>query len=211
MRQTGYIRYDEIYIKQVLFMFKRVCTISALVVASVSFAGMATAADDNSQQESQKLMKSYQSKAQQLKKIHDKAIKNNPDLAKQQEQFQNQAKEAIKKQGYDVDSGQEKMQSLAKKLQSGDLSDDKRKEVMQQFQEERQKMVKARDKALSQPEIKKAGEKLEKDTIEAMKKEDSKTEQLMNEMDSMRDKLQQSAQQQQQQQGGGAQQQQGGQ
>lgn len=184
-------------------MFKRVCTISALAIAAVSFTGMASAAGNNSQQgnsNAQSLMKTYQSDAQQLKKIHDKTLENNPQLAKQQEEFQNKAKQAIKDQGYDIDKGQKKMQELAKKLQSDDLSEQQRKQTMQKFQQERQKMIQARDKALSQPEIKKAGEKLEKDTIAAMKKTDSKTTKLMNEMDDLRSKLQKAAQQQQGQQ-----------
>ncbi|HET7314896.1 hypothetical protein [Salinisphaera sp.] len=175
-------------------MIKRVCTLCALAVAALSFTGMAVAADDSSgQNDTQQLMKTYRSDAQQLKQIHDKTIQNNPQLAKEQQQFQDQVKNAIEEQGYDIQAGQKHMQSIAKKLQSGDLSDEQRKQVMQDFQDERQKMVKARNAALSQPDIQKSGKQLEQDTIEAMKKQDSKTTQLIAEMKNVRGKLQQSA------------------
>ena len=175
-------------------MIKRVCTLCALAIAALSFTGMAVAADSSSgQNNSQQLMKTYRSDAKQLKQIHDKTIKNNPQLAKEQQQFQDQVKSAIKKQGYDVKQGQQRMQSMAKKLQSGKLSDKQRKQVMQNFQQERQKMVKARNAALSQPAVQKSGQKLEHDTISAMNKQNPKTQQLISEMKSVRGKLQKSA------------------
>lgn len=183
-------------------MIKRIFTIGMLAMAALSFAGMATAADQSNSPSSdqQKLMQAYSQDAQQLKAIHDKAVKNNPDLVKQQKQFQEQVRSAIKDQGYDLDAGQDRMQALVKKLQSKDLSDDQRKEVMQKFQTERQKLTKAQNAALAEPEIKQAGEKLQNDTIAAMKKEDPKTDQLISDMKSKRDQLQQSAGQQQPQQ-----------
>ncbi|WP_423823114.1 hypothetical protein V5738_03980 [Salinisphaera sp. SPP-AMP-43] len=174
------------------FMFKRVSTICALAIAALSFTGVATAADNGQGQgQAQQMMKSYRQDAQQLKQIHDKTIKNNPQLAKEQDQFQDTVQQAIKKQGYDVEAGQQRMQKMAKKLQSGDLSDKQRKQVMQKFQSERQKMVKARNAAMSQPEVQKQGEQLQQDTISAMKKQNPKTTQLISEMKNVRGKLQQ--------------------
>lgn len=175
-------------------MIKRVCTLCALAIAALSVTGMAVAADSSGQNNTQQLMKTYRSDAQQLKQIHDKTVRNNPQLAKEQQQFQDQVKGAIKKQGYDIKDGQKHMQSMAKKLQSGNLSDKQRKQVMQNFQQERQKMVKARNAALSQPDVQKSGQKLESDTIAAMKKQNPKTPQLISEMKSVRGKLQQKQQ-----------------
>lgn len=181
-------------------MIKRVCTVCALAIAALSFSGMAAAADNSgqssgSQNNTQQLMKTYRSDMQQLEQIHDKTIKNNPQLAKEQQQFQDQLKSAIKKQGYDVNAGQKRMQAMAKKLQSGNLSDQKRKQVMQNFQQERQQMVKARNKALSNSDIQQSGQKLQNDTMAAMKKQNPKTTQLISEIKSVRGKLQQQQQQ----------------
>lgn len=175
-------------------MFKRVCILCALAIAALSFTGMAVAADSGSDQNNtQQLMKTYRSDAQQLKEIHDKAIQSNPQLAKQQQEFQDQVKSAMKDQGYDIKASQKRIQAIAKKLQSDDQSDEQRKQTMQQFQTEREKLIKARNAALAQPDVEKSGQKLEKNTLSAMNKQSPKTEQLLSEMKGVRSQLQQSA------------------
>ena len=174
-------------------MIKRLSAIGLLTLAAVSFTNVAVAADDTSagNQQAQQLMQSYRSDAQKLKQIHDKTIDNNPQLAKQQKAFEAQVKKAVKNQGYDVDAGQKRMEKYAKQLQNKDLSDDKRKAVMQKFQSERQQMVKARNAAMQQPEIQQAGEQLQQNTVQAMKKENGKTDQIISDMKTKRSKLQQ--------------------
>src|SRR5699024_2389786 len=90
---------------------------------------------------------------------------------------------------YDLDKGSERVQNLTKKLQSDDLDDDERQSLMEDFRAEREDMSKAREAALNKPKSKKAGEKLQKDTLEAMKKHDSDTEKLIKKMDDLREKL----------------------
>lgn len=173
-------------------MMKRATTLFSIAVAAAVFSGPSFAADSSqasNKAETQKLMQEYRSDAQQLKDIHDKTIKENPGLAKQQDQFQEQVKAAVKKNGYDVDKGQQRMQSMAKKLQAKDTSDKEKAATMKKFQAERQDMLKARNAALKDPQIQKAGKKLENDTIEAMKKQNSKTDDLMSDMQSTRSKL----------------------
>lgn len=172
-------------------MIKRLSTVGLLAVAAVSFSGLATAADSADTGQTQQLMQGYRSDAQQLKQIHDATIKNNPQLAKEQSQFEDQVKKAVKKQGYDVDAGQKRMQKYAQQLQNKDLSDDKRKAVMQKFQNERQQMVKARNAAMQQDDIQQAGKKLQQDTISAMNKQNDKTDKIIDDMQSKRGKLQQ--------------------
>lgn len=174
-------------------MVKRISTFCALAVAAFCFAGTAVAADNSGQNKSQQLISSYQQDAKKLKQIHDKAVQKNPELAKEQKQFQDKVRDEIKNQGYDLDSGQERMQSIAKKLQSKDLNDKQRKQAMQKFQKERGQMMKARSAALSQPEVKKSGEQLQDDTISAMKKQNPKTKELIAEMKNLRKQMQQSS------------------
>jgi uncharacterized membrane protein YdfJ with MMPL/SSD domain len=60
---------------------------------------------------------------------------------------------------------------------------------MKDFQAERQQMVQARDAALQKPEIRSAGEKLQEDTLTAMKKQDGQTKKLLDDMDELRGQL----------------------
>lgn len=175
-------------------MMKRSITLCSIAVAALAFSGAGFAANGSSQSgdkgQTQSLMKDYRSDAKQLKQIHDKTMKANPGLAKQQDQFQAQVKSAVEDHGYNVDQGQKRMQSMAKKLQAKDTSKDDKSKIMKKFQAERQKMMKARKAAMKDPKVQKAGEKLENDTITAMKKQNSKTDDLLSDMKSKRSKLQ---------------------
>lgn len=173
-------------------MMKRVTSILAVALVALAFSGMANAqgaASGADQQKAQQLMQQYRQKASKLQQIHQQTIKDNPELASQQEQFEKQVRQAVENEGYNVDKGQQRVQEMAQKLQSGDLSDSERKAVMKDFQAERQQMMQARNAAMKKPEIQSAGKKLQNDTLAAMKKEDGDTQDLLDDMDSLRSKL----------------------
>lgn len=175
-------------------MIKRATSIMVLALAALAFGGMpgmATAQDGASanQQQAQKLMQEYRQKASKLQQIHQETIKANPALAKQQKAFEKQVRDAVDDQGYDVEKGQTRVKDMAQKLQSGDLSNDERKALMKDFQAERRQMVKARDAALQNPEIKSAGKQLQEDTLAAMKRQDGQTGKLLKDMEALRSKL----------------------
>jgi cysteinyl-tRNA synthetase len=175
-------------------MIKRATPIMALALAALTFAavpGIATAQDGASadQQQAQKLMQEYRQKATKLQEIHEETIQSNPELKQQQKEFEKGVRSAVDDQGYDVEKGQERVKEMAQKLQSGDLSDSERKALMKDFQAERRQMTQARDAALQKPEIKSAGEKLQQDTLAAMKKQDGQTDKLLKEMDKLRGEL----------------------
>lgn len=168
-------------------MIKRLLTLGLIAASALSFSGMALAQSNDTQQ----LMQGYRQDAQQLKQIHDQTVKSNPQLAKEQQQFEQQVKQAVKKQGYNVDSGEKRMQKYAQQLQSKDISDDKRKAVMKKFQAERAQLVKARNAAMQQQDIQQAGKQLQQHTISAMNKQNGKTDQLIADMKDKRTQLQQ--------------------
>lgn len=176
-------------------MIKRATSILTLAIAALAFGGMTSVASAQSnsgsadQQQAQQLMQQYRQKAQKLKEIHQETVQANPDLAAEQQKFEKQVRKAVENQGYDIDKGQQRVQEMAQKLQSGDLSDSERQATMKDFQAERQQMVQARDAALQKPEIQSAGKQLQEHTLTAMKKQDSQTEQLLNDMDQLRSKL----------------------
>lgn len=173
-------------------MIKRATTVLLLALAALSVTSVASAQGSGSsadQQKAQQLMQQYRQKAAKLQQIHQETIKSNPDLAQEQKDFEQQVRQAVENEGYDVDKGQQRVQEMAKKLQSGDLSDSERQAVMKDFQAERQQMVEARNAALQKPEIQKAGKQLQEDTMDAMKEQDSQTPQLLDDMEDLRTKL----------------------
>jgi|GEM_PF-4329339 len=158
--------------------FATLALLALTMVVGTAYAG--SGSNNSSQNHTQALIHQYQKKSQKLQKIHQKTLKNNSSLKKEQNNYQQMLQSAVKKQGYNMKAGRQKLQALSKKLRSGNLNKSKRKKVMQQFQSERKKMTNARQKAMSQPKIKKARQKLQKDTLSAMNKQNPKTKSLIN-------------------------------
>ena len=183
-------------------MMKRVTSTLAVALAAIAFSAttanaQGAAAGGADQQEAQQLMQQYRQKASRLQQIHKETIEANPELATQQEEFEKKVRQAVEDEGYDVEQGQQRVQELAQKMQSGDLDQSERKAVMQDFQAERQEMTQARNKVMQKPEIQSAGQQLQEDTLAAMKKQNSNTQDLLDEMDSLRSELQSKMPQQQ--------------
>jgi len=180
-------------------MLKKTAFTAMLAVAAIGFTGIASAQDaapaatqqsQQQQQKTQQLVQQLRQKAAKLRQIHDETLEANPELQQQQDDFVAMVKQGIKDQGYDIDAGQKRVEQMTKKLKNDDLSEDERKSVMQDFMAERQELTQARTAALQQPEIKQAGEQLQQDTIDAMKADNDNVEDLMQEMDDLRGKLQ---------------------
>jgi len=170
-------------------MMKRATTILMLAIATLAFSGIASAQSGADQQQAKQLMQQYRQKATKLQQIHEETIKANPELAAQQQQFETRVKDAVEDEGYSVEKGQERTKEMRQKLQSGDLSDSEKQALVKDFQAERQEMAKARKAALQDPEIQQAGKELQKDTMAAMKQQDGQTDQLLKDMESLRNKL----------------------
>lgn len=181
----------------------RLAALASLVLATATGPVYAASGSDGSgtSKKSQALIQKYQKQSQKLEEIHEKTIKNNPELKKEQKQYRDMVQSAIKNEGYDVESGRAELQSLSKDLQSGDMSKDKREQAMQKFQSERKKMTKARRQAMNKPAIKKAQKKLQSHTMAAMKKQNSKTDNLVKSLREIQKKMRNSMQKQQPQSG----------
>lgn len=174
-------------------MIKQLSTVLMLALAALCFAGVASAQDDGGataqQQQTRQLMQEYRQKAARLQEIHAQTIQSNPELAAQQDEFVAMVRAAVEEQGYDIEAGQERVQALAAKLKSGELSQEERQAVMQDFAAERRALQQARAAALQQPEIQQAGKQLQQDTLAAMKAQSDETGALMNDLRRLREQL----------------------
>lgn len=176
-------------------MIKQTVTMLMIAIAALGFTGIAAAQDSGNtataaQQEARQLMQQYRQKAAKLQQIHTETLQSNPDLQAQQEAFVAMVKDAVTDQGYDIEAGRERVQSMAEKLQSGQLGDEERKAVMQDFAAERRALGQARAAALQQPEVREAGQQLQDDTLTAMKAQNPEVEQLIADMKRLRQQLQ---------------------
>lgn len=175
-------------------MFKQTAISLMLVITTLGFSGIAAAqgnVDTTSQQQTHvhQLVQKLRQNVIKLQEIHAATLKGNPALRKLQQAFVALVRHAIRKKGYDIEASRQRVKSLAKKLESGDLSKKERETLMQEFVAERRSLSKARAVALQQPRIRKASEQLQRTTLAAMKAHSDKVEDLLQDMMRLRQKL----------------------
>ncbi|MFP3982158.1 MAG: hypothetical protein ACLFV2_00505 [Desulfurivibrionaceae bacterium] len=105
------------------------------------------------QEAQQKLMemKDLQKKQQEIQK---EVLENNPELKKQEEELRQIVQETLDKHLDEQNVDIERLQDLQAKLQGGeDLEEEKQAELEDEFRQKVEKFRKAREKALTDPEI----------------------------------------------------------
>lgn len=172
-------------------------TMLAAAAALFLAPGLASAQQSNTPQpgggpsaEMQSVVKEYRSVAQKLQGIRKKAIEANPELKEKRKDFQNKVETAMADSGYDVESNRQRVQEIGEKLKSGDVEKSERQKLMKDLRSKQQKMRKAQQSAMQKPEVQAAGQELQKQTLAAMRDQDSQTDELLDRMKELRSKLQ---------------------
>lgn len=170
-------------------MIKRIVIMLTLAITAAGFAGVAAAQNGDTAarpQQARELIQQYRQKAAKLQRIRAETLNANPELREQHKAFVAMVREAIEDQGYDIEAGRQRVQSMAAKLRSGDLSEAERKAVIQDFTAERRALGKARAAALQQPEVRAAGRQLQQQTLAAMKAHNPNVDNLIQDMKRLR-------------------------
>ncbi len=126
---------------------------------------------------------------QQLQQIQEKAVEARPALQKKQANFAALVEKEMKKQGHSPEQELAAIQALQNKLQSGDTPAGQRQDLMQQLQQKASKYQEAQRAALQNEQVRSARKDLMKDIITAMKQEDPKTDDLIQQMEQKQQKL----------------------
>lgn len=175
-------------------MIKQTAITAMLAIAALGFSGLAvsqngTGTASAQQQQAQQLIQKLRQKATKLRQIHAETLKANPDLRQQQKEFRAMVRAEIEDQGYDIKAGNERVASMADKLQSGNLSKAERRAILKDYAAERRALSQAKAAALQQPKIRKAGKQLQQATLAAMKAHSDRVEALLQDMKRIRKKL----------------------
>ena len=166
--------------------------LSILALAGFAFGGPAFAQGkpQASQDNPAQLMQSYQQNTRQLQDIQKKTLQNNPKLSAEMDHFQTEMTTAMRTHGYDVVKGSKRVKAMVAKLRSGKkMSDAERTSIIKTYQADHQKMMQARAAVMQDPKIQKDRKALAEDMISAMKKQDSRTTQLLKNEKALRAKI----------------------
>lgn len=166
-------------------------TITALVlVPSLALAQTnAPQSETTLSAEMQSLIQDFRETARKLQQIKQKTVQSNPELKAQYKQFQAKMEAAMAAAGYDTENNRQRLKEIGQKLKSGNVSKSKRQELIQELRSMQQKMLKARKAVLQKPDIQAARRELHQKTLAAMREQSEKTDELLNHMKQLRNKL----------------------
>lgn len=154
--------------------------------------GGASSMSKEDQQELKQAQQKVRDLRQQIGQIQQKAMKNNPDLQKQQEDLKGLVKEKMKAKGQNPDEDLSRMKEIRKKLSgSEDLPKGERQKLMQEFQKTAQSFQQAQKSVMQDEEVQEARDQFRSDLMAAMKEENPKVEQMIQDMEQAQKDFQQ--------------------
>lgn len=168
----------------------------AALATAISLPGVALAqsqAPAADQAKVQALAQEYQAAAQKLAGIREATYDANPELAEQRDAFQAMIEARMAENGFDADGKLDEMQAIADQLKSEDIDEARKQELVGEFQKSRQSLLSAQRDALSEPDVQQAGEKLQKDTLAAMRDQNAETAELLERLGRLRADIQSAA------------------
>jgi hypothetical protein len=181
------------------FLQNRFAFLIGLFLALVAFqpanaappaAGKSASPPSNAQMQAYREARVHLQKlGQRLGKIEEAAVKANPDLQKQQEQFRQLLIKTMKANGYDAQTKMNRLREVQKKLADKSVDKKERQALLGEFRQKSMEMQGAQRKALQNPEVQKSRAQLAKDTIAAMTKQDPDTPKLIDEVKQTRQHL----------------------
>jgi uncharacterized coiled-coil DUF342 family protein len=142
-------------------------------------------------QELQELQQKMHAVGQQLNEIRQKTLEAKPELQKQQDEYRSLLFKTMKGQGSDPDPTLARMREIEEQVQDQGLAEDKRKQLIMEYQEKDAQLQQAGHDAIQDEGVHKAAEKLSQATIAAMREQNPKTEELLQEMEQVRKEMQQ--------------------
>jgi hypothetical protein len=141
-------------------------------------------------QELQQLQQEMQTLGQQLDAIQQAALQANPELQNQQEQYRKKLTNAMQEQGADPEPVLERMGDIQEQLQDEELDKEKRQQLINTYREKDMRLQRARQEAMQNEEVRKAAEDLSEATLTAMREQDPKTEELLQELEQLQQRMQ---------------------
>ncbi|MEC6796935.1 MULTISPECIES: hypothetical protein [Photobacterium] len=122
---------------------------------------------------------------QELAAIRVKTLKANPQLITEMKAYETAFNNKVKAMGYQPEKLIKRAQEIQVEATKKDISNDKRTELIKEFTTIRTTLEKQQRSILNDPAISKQDKQVQDDVIDAMKKQDSKTTDLLKQLDQL--------------------------
>ncbi|MGF1716628.1 hypothetical protein L4D08_17325 [Photobacterium chitinilyticum] len=156
--------------------------LSMMLLAPQVNASNVTANSPSAQKETVNRINAIQ---RDLTSIRQQTLQENPELAEQAKQLEGEFKKKADEIGYEPEEFIAKAQEIQEQVKDASLSEEERSELITEFAAAKQKMAEQRQAIIADKELMAMQDQLQKDMLIAMKAQDPKTEQLVEELSSL--------------------------
>ena len=162
----------------------------ALLTIAVSAAGVAGIAPAQNSDGPSAQRQELQSLQESLASIREEAINENPDLGDRQQSLEDRMMSRMRDQGVNPREDVKRLQDIARQLRGGDVAEEERAGLMQEYQDKRQSLLEARRTAMQDSGIQEDQAELQDDIVNAMSAIDDEVPDMIERFQSLRSEVQ---------------------
>lgn len=169
------------------------------VVALLYVIGTAAGADvreHNPEAAGQPEVQQLEEIQRQLIEVQERTLDTNPELVKQIEELESMTTEAMKEAGYNPGKNIKTLESAEIALQNEQLSEEERRQVLEEALQAQQELHQAERAALEDEKVAQAHNKLQEDMMAAMRREEPDVDRLIERFQQLQMELRGGMQQQ---------------
>lgn len=162
-------------------------TVLMFAVSALGAVGIAQAQNtDGPSAERQEL----QSLQQSLASIREEAINQNPNLGDRQQSLEDRMMSRMRDEGVNPRADVKRLQDIASQLRGGDVAEEERAGLMEEYQSMRQSLLEARRTAMQDSGIQEDQVELQDDIVSAMSEIDDEVPDMIERFQSLRSEVQ---------------------
>lgn len=156
--------------------------LTAMVITPYSHASAVSADSSLAQRDTANRIHAIQ---RDLTSIRQQTLQANPELMAQSKQLEEKFQQKAEEVGYEPDKFITKAKEIQKQVQDKSLSTEERSELIKEFTDAKQELAEQRKAIIADKELMAMQDKLQQDTIMAMKAYDPNTEKLVEELNQL--------------------------
>ncbi|MEX0385713.1 hypothetical protein [Spiribacter onubensis] len=126
---------------------------------------------------------------QTLSSIRQQAMEENPGLQERQQVLQDQMMSRMRDEGVDPREDVKRLQDIARELRGGEVAEEQRAGLMEEYQSTRQALLDARRAAMQDERIKNSQLELQDDLVSAMTEQNADVPEMIDRFETLRSEM----------------------
>lgn len=165
-------------------------TVLMFAVSALGAVGIAQAQNTDGPSGPSAERQELQSLQQSLASIREEAINQNPNLGDRQQSLEDRMMSRMRDEGVNPRADVKRLQDIASQLRGGDVAEEERAGLMEEYQSMRQSLLEARRTAMQDSGIQEDQVELQDDIVSAMSEIDDEVPDMIERFQSLRSEVQ---------------------